>query len=62
MRGVWLGGLQLGATRTLKGRGVIIGDVHLNGATLVPGNSIDVFSLHGNLTLSNAVYEVEYSF
>ena len=56
------GGLQLGATQTLKGRGAIIGAVHLNGATLAPGNSIDVERLHGNLALSNAVYEVEYSF
>ncbi|MEY5026779.1 MAG: hypothetical protein RLZZ244_2307, partial [Verrucomicrobiota bacterium] len=55
------GGLQLGVGQRLKGRGVLLGEVRLDGATLAPGNSIDVQRVEGNLTLSNALYEVEYN-
>jgi autotransporter-associated beta strand protein len=60
VRGI-AGGLQLADGQTLKGRGVLIGNVGLTGATLAPGNSIDVQRLQGNLTLTNSVYEVEYT-
>ncbi|MEY5025015.1 MAG: hypothetical protein RLZZ244_543, partial [Verrucomicrobiota bacterium] len=55
------GGLQLSAGQRLKGRGVLMGAVRLDGAALAPGNSIDVQRVQGNLTLSNATYEAEYN-
>jgi len=38
-------GLELGSEQSLKGRGVLLGKVSLNGGQLKPGNSIDVLHI-----------------